>query len=146
MANSLFVKGREGFLTGQIDWDTGTIKAALVKGYTLDVTDTYVSEITGAGGTLVGSTAVTGKTATDGVAGSSTIDFGVVSTDATVHTGIVFFQSSAPSGGSDLANNAQRLIGWVDTLAGGVAMAVYPNGTQITFTPDSTSGNKLFKL
>src|SRR5690348_14993943 len=30
MANSLYDKGREGFLDGSIDWDTDTIKAALV--------------------------------------------------------------------------------------------------------------------
>jgi hypothetical protein len=58
MSNQLFDPGREGFLAGEIDWDTAVIKAALVRGYTFTGSHKFVSEITGAGGTLVA--AVTG--------------------------------------------------------------------------------------
>jgi hypothetical protein len=45
MASRLLEKGREGFLDGTIDWDTNTIKAALLD---LDTADTGVKAITGA--------------------------------------------------------------------------------------------------
>jgi len=45
MASRLFEKGREGFLDGSIDWDTNTIKAALLD---LNTADTGVKTITAA--------------------------------------------------------------------------------------------------
>lgn len=45
MPNALFEKGREGFLDGSIDWDTHTIKAALLD---LGTPDTGIKAITGA--------------------------------------------------------------------------------------------------
>lgn len=45
MADTLFEKGREGFLDGSIDWDTHTFKVALLD---LDGADTGVKAITGA--------------------------------------------------------------------------------------------------
>jgi len=45
MVNALTEKGREGFLDGTIDWDTNTIKAALVDPATAD---TAIKAITGA--------------------------------------------------------------------------------------------------
>lgn len=53
MANALFDPGREGFLAGEIDWDTATIKAALVHGYTFSASHKFVSEVTGAGLSLI---------------------------------------------------------------------------------------------
>jgi hypothetical protein len=45
MTNGLIEKGREGFLDGTIDWDTNTIKAALIDPATAD---TGIKAITGA--------------------------------------------------------------------------------------------------
>ncbi len=45
MANTLYEKGREGFLDGTLDWDTNTFKAALLD---LNTADTGVKAITGA--------------------------------------------------------------------------------------------------
>ena len=45
MANSIFEKGREGFVDGTIDWDTNTIKCALLD---LGTADAGIKAITGA--------------------------------------------------------------------------------------------------
>jgi hypothetical protein len=45
MANTLYEKGREGFLDGSIDWDTNSFKAALLD---LNTADVGVKAITGA--------------------------------------------------------------------------------------------------
>lgn len=45
MGNALFEKGREGFLDGTCDWDTNTIKVALVD---LNVVDTGAKAVTAA--------------------------------------------------------------------------------------------------
>ena len=49
MADTLFDAGREGFLGGEIDFDNATIKAFLLRGYTFDPTDKFMSDVTAAG-------------------------------------------------------------------------------------------------
>jgi hypothetical protein len=142
MANALFDPGREGFLAGEIDFDTAVIKAALVRGYTFSAAHKFVSEVTGAGGTLVAtSSAISSKAVTNGIANSGVWDFGNVASGAAC-TSIILFQSSAVGGGGDVAASAQRLIDFIDTATN---LPVTPNGGQITFTPDSGT-NKIFKL
>lgn len=69
MANTLFDPGREGFLAGEIDWDTATIKVALVRAYAFSAAHKFVSDVTTAGGVLhVTSAALATKTVTAGVA------------------------------------------------------------------------------
>ncbi|MEE3918196.1 hypothetical protein V2I01_04865 [Micromonospora sp. BRA006-A] len=65
MANGYFTPFTEGILDGSIDLDTATVKVALVRGYTFTATHRHVSDVTGAGGTINGtSAALTGKTVT----------------------------------------------------------------------------------
>ena len=45
MANALYDPGREGFLDGSIDWDTATIKVAMVRGYTFSAAHKFVSDV-----------------------------------------------------------------------------------------------------
>ncbi len=52
------------------------------------------------------------------------------------------FQSSAVTGGADVAATAQRLIAYIDTATG---MPVTPNGGDITIAWDN-GANKIFKL
>lgn len=145
MANALFDPGREGFLVGEIDWDTATIKAAICRSYTFSASHKFVSDATTAGASLVAtSAALSSKTFTSGVAGSGIIDFSTIAAGAAL-TSILIFQSSAVTGGADVAATAQRLIAYIDTLSGAVALNQVPNGGQITYTPD-TGANKLFKL
>jgi hypothetical protein len=71
VSNNAFSAGKEGFLDGSIDWDTATQRIALVRGYTFNDTHRFVSDMTGAGGTIVSSVVLTGKTVTGGAAGCS---------------------------------------------------------------------------
>ncbi|HET7721326.1 MAG TPA: hypothetical protein VFK43_15275, partial [Acidimicrobiales bacterium] len=129
MANALFDPGREGFLAGEIDFDTAVIKAALVRGYTFSAAHKFVSDVTTAGGTLVAtSAALASKAVTNGVADAADVTFSAVASGAAI-TSIIVFQSSAVGGGADVAATAQRLIAYFDT---GTGLPVTPNGGDIT--------------
>lgn len=142
MANSLFDPAREGFLIGEVGWTVPTIKVALVRGYTFDATDKFVSDVTGAGGTLhATSSALASKTGTDGVANAAAVTFTTPSANANDHS-VIVFQSSAVGGGGDVAASAQRLIAWIDTATG---LPVQPNGANVTLTFDS-GANRIFHL
>lgn len=145
MANALYDLGREGFLAGEIDWDTAVIKCALVRGYTPNLTThKFVSDVTGAGGTLVATSgALTSKTVTAGVADAADVTFTAVASGAAIPY-VLVFQSSAVTGGADVAASAQRVIALYDTSTG-VALPVTPNGGDITVQWDS-GANKMFKL
>jgi hypothetical protein len=142
MANALFDPGREGFLAGEIDWDTAVIKASLVRGYTFSAAHKFVSEITGAGGTLVATTAAfTTKTVTGGVADADNMTWTAVPAGAAIPA-VVIFQSSAVTGGADVAATAQRLIGYIDSAT---ALPVTPNGGDIVVSWDN-GASRIFKL
>lgn len=106
MANALFDPGREGFLAGEIDWNTAVIKCALVRGYTFSAAHKFVSDVTGAGGTLVATSgALTSIAVTNGVADAADVTFTAVPSGAAI-TSIIVFQSSAVGGGADVAATA----------------------------------------
>lgn len=142
MANGLFGPGREGFLAGEIDWDTAVIKSALVRGYTFSAAHKFVSDVTTASGVLAAtSAALSSKTITDGVADAADVTYTSVASNAGNHS-ILLFQASAVTGGADVASTAQRLIGWIDT---GTNLPVVPNGGDVTIAWDN-GANKIFKL
>lgn len=140
MANALFNPGREGFLSGEIDANTAVLKIALIRNYTFDATDKFMSDLTGAT-VHVTSAALAGITVTDGVLDATDVAFSSVAANASNHT-VVLFQSSAVGGGADVANTAQRLIAHIDT---GTNFPVVPNGGDITIQWDN-GANKIFKL
>lgn len=142
MSNSLFDTARQGFLDGSIDWDTATIKVALVRGYTFNAAHQFISDVTGASGVLAAtSAALSSKTVTNGVADAADITFSAVASNASNHY-LLVFQSSAVTGGSDVAATAQRLIAWIDT---GTNLPVVPNGGDVTVVFDN-GANRIFKL
>lgn len=142
MANALFDPGREGFLAGEIDFDTAVIKVAAVRGYTFTASHKFVSDVTGAGGTLhQTSGALASKTVTNGVADAADVTLSAVPANATNHS-LLLFQSSAVTGGADVAATAQRLIAWIDT---GTNIPFTPNGGDIVIAWDN-GANKIFKL
>jgi hypothetical protein len=122
---------------------TGTvIKTALVRGYNFSVSHRFVSDVTNAGGTLVAvSGALTNKTISGGVADAADVTFAAVATGAAVPA-VVVFQSSAVTGGSDVAASAQRLICYIDTATG---LPVTPNGQAINLSWDN-GASRIFKL
>lgn len=142
MSNALWTPGREGFLLAEIDWDTAVIKAALVRGYTFSAAHKFVNEVTGAGGTLVAtSAALASKTGTGGTADAADVTFSAVTAGAAI-TSLIVFQASAVTGGADVASSAQRLICFIDTATG---LPVTPNGGDITVQWDA-GANKIFTL
>lgn len=142
VASALWDPGREGFLDGTIDWNTGVMKAALVRGYTFSAAHKFVSDVTGAGGTLVAtSSALASVTATSGVADAGDVTFTAVTAGAAIPA-VIIFQASAVTGGADVAASAQRLVCYIDTATG---LPVTPNGQNISVTFDNGS-NRIFKL
>lgn len=141
MANALYELGREGFLAGEIDWDTAVIKAALIRTYTPDLnTHKFMSSLPAPVAT---SAALTGKTLTLGIADAADVTFTAVAAGAAIQH-LVVFQASAVGGGADVANTAQRLICLIDTTTG-VVLPVTPNGGDIIIQWDN-GANKIFKL
>jgi hypothetical protein len=84
---------------------------------------------------------MTSKTVTGGVADAADVTFTAVTAGAAI-TSILVYQSSAVTGGADVAASAQRLIAYLDTATG---LPVTPNGGDITIQWDNTT-NKIFKL
>lgn len=140
MANAIFPKGREGFLNGDIDWATATIKVSLVRGYTYDSTDEFVSDVT-ATGTLASTQTLGTKTATNGTADAADVTFTAVTANANNHS-LLVYQASAVGGGADVAASAQRVIAYYDT---GTNLPVVPNGGDVTVTW-SSGADKMFTL
>jgi hypothetical protein len=134
MANALFNPGREGFLDGTIDWDTGDIRAMLVLStYTLDATDKFVADL---GAVDNGrSAALASKTVTDGVADAA--DTSLTATAATASNAIVLFQHT----GSDAT---ARLIAYIDTPTSGLPFT--PSAGQNVPIAWDSGANKIFKL
>lgn len=148
MANALFDPGREGFLAGEIDWDTAVMKVALVRltaGGTAVMTSSwkFVTDMTATHTIAATSSALASKTVTNGVANAANLTpaFSSVAANANGHV-LVVFQSSAVTGGADVAAGSQRLIAWLDT---GTNLPVTPNGGDINVSWD-TGANKIFKL
>lgn len=150
MVNALFGKGREGFLDGSIDWETGTIKVAAVRGTApganIDVWSTVNDFTTGGGilhGSATASVALASKTVALGVADALDITFTALTATGAAPCSLLIYQSSAASGGGDVAANLQRLIAYIDT---GTNIPFTPNGGDVTVAWDNTAAVKIFKL
>jgi hypothetical protein len=133
MANALFSLGREGFLDGSIDWDTGDIRAMLVKStYTFDDTDKFLSDL---GSVDNGrSAALASKTVTQGVADAA--DTTITATSAVACNALIVFQHT----GTD---STARLIAYIDTATG---LPVTPAASGVVNVAWDSGANKIFKL
>jgi hypothetical protein len=137
MSNSLYDKGREGFLDGSIDYDTDTIKATLIKkaSYTYSAAHTYLTDVPSAA--RVGTaTALTSKTVTSGVAGAAATTFSSVT--GTSASAVILYKDTGSSGTS-------RLIAYIDQTSTGGSFSVVPTGGNI-IVQWSTGSNKIFRL
>jgi hypothetical protein len=137
MANALFAKGRESFLSQNpaLDWDTHDIKVVLVDhgvDTPVPATDQYLSDIA-AGARIATSGNLASKTVTDGVADAADITIATVS-GATVES-IVIYRDSGDQ-------NTSSLIAYIDTATG---LPFTPNGGDVTIQWDA-GANKIFKL
>lgn len=141
MTNAVFTPAVEGFLAGEIDLDTAVVKAAFVRSYTFSAAHKFVSDVTGAGGVLNGtSAALTSVTTSGGVFDAA--DTSATTTASAVNHGILLFQSSAVTGGADVAASAQRLIAYYDT---GTGLPIQPGSGSTPITWDNGT-NKILKI
>jgi hypothetical protein len=142
MANALFGPGREGFLSGEIDWDTAVFKILAVRGYTFNAAHKFVSDITTAGGTIARtSPALANKTVTNGTADADDITFTAFPAGAAVPH-LILIQASAVGGGADVAATAQRVVAFLDAYTN---LPFTPNGGDISIAFDN-GANKIFTL
>lgn len=135
MANALYDKGREAFLTGDIDWLNDNIKVTLVdtNDYTANLsTDQFYSSVPLAA-RIASSGNLSSKTAASGVADAADVLFTSVTGD--VSEALVIWQDTGVEASS-------RLIAYIDVASG---LPVTPNGGDITVQWDNGS-NKIFKL
>ena len=135
MANSLYNKGREGFLDGSIDWDTDTIKVVLVDAadYTLDLVNHDNLDDILAAGRVATSAALGSKTVTAGVADAADVTLSSVTGDPFEY--IIAYKDTGVEATS-------RLICCIDTAT---SLPCTPNGGDITIQWDS-GANRIFKL
>lgn len=133
MANSLYGKGREGFLAGDIDWDADVIKYMLVDAadYVVAIdTHQFLSDVPAIARVAIGP-ALTAKTTALGVADAADFAFTAVSGDPA--EAMVIFQDTG-------VETTSRLIAYIDTATG---LPVTPNGQDINVTLDAQG---IFKL
>jgi len=135
MANSLYDKGREGFLDGSIDWDTDNIKVVLVDAadYTVDLVNHDNLDDIPAAARVATSANLASKTVTGGVADAADITFAAVTGD--VCEALVIYKDTG-------VESTSRLIAYIDTATW---LPVTPNGGDINVVWDS-GVNKIFKL
>lgn len=135
MANALYDKGREAFLSGTISWSSDNIKTVLVDAadYTVNLsTHQFLSDVA-SGGRVATSGNLASKTVTAGVADAADVTFTAVTGDQS--EALVIYKDTGSAATSPL-------IAYIDTATG---LPVTPNGADITVTWDNGS-NKIFKL
>lgn len=134
MANALFDPGREGFLDGSIDWDTGDIRVMLVlSSYSFSAAHKFIADL---GAVDNGRSAALGsKTVTSGVADAA--DTSLVATAATASKALVVFQHTG-------ADATARLIAYIDTPTWGLPFT--PSAGQTVNIAWDNGTNRIFKL
>lgn len=135
MANVMYSKGLEAFLTGRIDWETDTIKAVLVDLdlYTPNVLSHSILSDIPSGARISTSPALTAKTASNGVADAADITFPSVTGPQC--EALVLYKDSG-------ADATSPLICIIDTAGG---LPVFPGGSDISVVWDNGL-NKIFRI
>lgn len=135
MANALYDKGREAFLSGSISWSSDNIKVVLTDSgaYTPNMsTDQFLSDVA-SGARIATSGNLASKTVAAGVADAADITFTAVTGVQSEY--LVIYKDTGSAATSPL-------IAKIDTATG---LPVTPNGGDITVAWDNGS-NKIFKL
>lgn len=135
MANVLYDKGRERFLTARLDWLTVNIRAVLVDtaSYTLNVsTHEYLADIPPVA-RISTSGVFTNKSATGGAADADNVTFTAVS-GPSIEAVVLFADTGTEA--------TSPLIGYFDSAAG---LPITPNGGDIILQWDD-GVNRIFRL
>lgn len=135
MANALYDSGRNGFLTGTLDWDTHTFALYLIDHGTDTpnvTTDANVSDLT-AGARIGGKGTMTTSAPGAGVADATDVTLTSVSGNSAESINI--FRDTGTEATSTLTV-------YIDTATG---LPITPNGGNINIVWDN-GANKIFKL
>jgi hypothetical protein len=134
MANVLYAKAKEKFLSGSIDLTSNDIKVVLVDtaDYTYSSSHEYLSDVA-AGGRVATSSNLGSKTVTNGVFDAADVTFSTVSGD--VSEALIIYKDSGVAATSPL-------IAYIDTATG---LPVTPNGTNIPLAWDN-GASRIFAL
>lgn len=133
MANALFPKGKEKFLSGSINLSVDTIKAAALTALTWDTTDEFYSDVNT---NVVGTPATLGsKTVTNGVFDAADVTISGIASGTV--TRLVIYKDTGVAATSPV-------IAFFDTGSGG-AISVAPGGADLVIAWDS-GANKIFAL
>lgn len=139
MANALYDKARERFLTAQFNWATDTIKAVLVDtgNYTVNLASHQFLADVGPTARVGGAQAISGafanKATAGGAADADDVTFSTITGNSI--EAIVIFKDTGDAATSPL-------IAYIDTATG---LPITPNGGDIIVTWDN-GPNKIFKL
>lgn len=131
MANALYDKGREAFLSGDITWDGDNIKCVLTREVPDTANDQFLSDVAS---TVSTSSNLTGQDVTNGIADAADVTFTAVAAGAAINY-LLIYQDAGVS-------TASRLIAAIDTATG---LPVTPNGGDIEVQWDN-GADKIFKL
>ncbi len=136
MANALYESGRQGFLTGNVDWDTNTFALYLIDHGTdtpNTSTDDNVDDL-GAGARIGAKGTMTANASSGGgVADATDVTLTAVSGASAESINIFKDTGSEPS---------STLVVFIDSATG---LPVTPNGGNINIVWDN-GANKIFKL
>lgn len=133
MANQLYPKAKEDFISGNIDLTSDTIKIVLVDtaDYTFDSAHEDLADVAGAG--RVATATLGSKTVTSGVFDAADATFSNVTGDQA--EALIIYKDSGVEATS-------RLIAYIDTATG---LPITPGGGDITVA-FSDGANKIFAL
>lgn len=134
MANVLYDPGRQAFLEADLDWTGQDMRVILIDlaDYTFSAAHQFLTSVP-AGARVAVSGALTGKTATSGVADADDVTFTSVTGDQS--EALIIYQHTG-------VDATSRLVAYIDTATG---FPITPNGGNITVIWDS-GANRIFKL
>lgn len=134
MANALYSKAKEKFLSGALNMGSDTIKIVLVDtaDYTYSAAHEFLSSVAEAARVKT-SDALTGKSVTNGVFDADDVTLATVTGD--VSEALIIFKDTGDAATSPL-------IAYIDTATG---LPITPNGGNIIIQWDN-GANKIFAL
>lgn len=135
--NRLADKGREGFLGGDLAWDTDEFRVVLLDAtYVFDSAHDNLDDVL-AGTRVAASGALVSKTITDGIADSADVTFVALPAGDTITQLWVYRHTGVES--------TSKLVAFYDTRSDGAPISVETNGGDVVVQWSNLT-NRMFKL
>lgn len=135
--NRLADKAREGFLGGDLAWDTDEFRVLLLDAtYVFDAAHDNLDDVL-AGSRVAVSGALVSKTITDGIADAADVTLVALPAGDTITQVWVYRHTGVEA--------TSKLVAYYDTRGDGAAISVATNGGDVIVEWSSTT-NRMFKL